>query len=330
MTLPSSGAISLLDIQNEYGGTNPIGLNEYYRGGGLVPNTSENTGVPTSGTIQLDDFYGASAGATSYSVDILLMAGSGGVFSDSENGDHAGGSGAGGLYTTTTTITPSTAYTVTIGGGGASFSNGGNTSFTGLSNAVGGGYARASALTFTGNPGGSGGGGGAHGYGSLTPAVPLVPGGTATSGQGNAGGSGTGTVSPYKAGGGGGKGSAGTPGSSQAGGGPGGTGYDLATFKGGSATPVAYGGGGSANGLPLGSPPYVYPGRFDYQTPPPNTGAGVQGEIQGGGKSGTSGILIVRYSGSTQKGSGGTTYTATVGGTTYFFHEFTTSGTFTG
>jgi hypothetical protein len=57
MVLPSSGLISLLDIQNEFGGTNPIGINEYYRNGGLVP--GNNTNVPTSGIISLADFYGA-------------------------------------------------------------------------------------------------------------------------------------------------------------------------------------------------------------------------------------------------------------------------------
>lgn len=57
MALQSSGAISLSDIQDEFGGSNPISLSEYYRNGSYV--TSNNTGVPTSGTIQLDDFYGA-------------------------------------------------------------------------------------------------------------------------------------------------------------------------------------------------------------------------------------------------------------------------------
>lgn len=61
MTLPSSGTITLLDLQNEFGGSNPIGLSEYYRGGAYVPNTSTNSGVPTSGTISLSDFYGAAA-----------------------------------------------------------------------------------------------------------------------------------------------------------------------------------------------------------------------------------------------------------------------------
>ena len=76
MTLPSSGPISLLDIQNEFGGSNPIGLDEYYRGGALVPaGTAAGTGssqtapltpaapvqIATSGTIQLSMFRGTSA-----------------------------------------------------------------------------------------------------------------------------------------------------------------------------------------------------------------------------------------------------------------------------
>lgn len=61
MTLPASGAISLLDIQNEFGGANPISLNEYYRGGANVPNTTTNAGIPTSGAISVDNFHGTSA-----------------------------------------------------------------------------------------------------------------------------------------------------------------------------------------------------------------------------------------------------------------------------
>jgi hypothetical protein len=50
MTLQSSGSISMSDIQSEFGGSNPISLNEYY---GVV------SGVPSSGTISIDDFYGS-------------------------------------------------------------------------------------------------------------------------------------------------------------------------------------------------------------------------------------------------------------------------------
>lgn len=57
MPLPNSGAITLTDLQAEFGGSSPISLSEYYRGGGLT--TENNTGVPTSGAISLSDFYGA-------------------------------------------------------------------------------------------------------------------------------------------------------------------------------------------------------------------------------------------------------------------------------
>ena len=57
MALQSSGVISLSDLQTEFGGTNPISMSEYYRGGSYV--TDNNTGVPTSGTISLSNFYGA-------------------------------------------------------------------------------------------------------------------------------------------------------------------------------------------------------------------------------------------------------------------------------
>jgi hypothetical protein len=60
MALPSSGPLSLSDIQTEFGGTNPISLNEYYAGGGLVPAGTSGTygAVPTSGQISVQNFYG--------------------------------------------------------------------------------------------------------------------------------------------------------------------------------------------------------------------------------------------------------------------------------
>jgi len=61
MTLPASGPISLMMIRNEFGGPTPVHLNQYYRGGGRVPNTPANAAIPTSGAISLSDFYGATA-----------------------------------------------------------------------------------------------------------------------------------------------------------------------------------------------------------------------------------------------------------------------------
>jgi len=56
MALPDSGVLSLDDIQTEFGGTNPISMSEYYRGGSFV--TNNNTDIPTSGEISFSDFYG--------------------------------------------------------------------------------------------------------------------------------------------------------------------------------------------------------------------------------------------------------------------------------
>ena len=78
MALQSSGAISLNNIAAEFGGSTPHQLSEYYRNGGLV--TSNNTNVPTSGTIDFADFYGAvkqilvtlSSGATNQNVQTLF------------------------------------------------------------------------------------------------------------------------------------------------------------------------------------------------------------------------------------------------------------------
>lgn len=46
-------------IAGEFGGSVPHSLSEYYRGGGLVPNSPINAAIPTSGTIAMGNFYGA-------------------------------------------------------------------------------------------------------------------------------------------------------------------------------------------------------------------------------------------------------------------------------
>jgi hypothetical protein len=62
MALQGSGAISFLDLKNEFGGnaTN-IRLSEYYRNNNLRVKTNdnnENTSIPSSGQISLNNFYG--------------------------------------------------------------------------------------------------------------------------------------------------------------------------------------------------------------------------------------------------------------------------------
>jgi hypothetical protein len=58
MTLQSSGPISINDLKTEFT-SSANDLLSYYRGGGIVPDTGANSGVPTSGAISLEDFYGA-------------------------------------------------------------------------------------------------------------------------------------------------------------------------------------------------------------------------------------------------------------------------------
>lgn len=78
MALTSSGQLKLSEIQTEWGGSNPIGLSEYYTGGTLVSATSGNTGrvitnIPASGTIKISNFYSTAAGtAGSSSADVTI------------------------------------------------------------------------------------------------------------------------------------------------------------------------------------------------------------------------------------------------------------------
>jgi hypothetical protein len=70
MAIPGPGtAISINTIVAEFGGTAPHSISEYYRGGGLVPNTPGNAAIPTSGTIALGNFYG-SANRVVYTITI--------------------------------------------------------------------------------------------------------------------------------------------------------------------------------------------------------------------------------------------------------------------
>lgn len=84
MTLPLSGPLSLNDIQGEFGGTNPIEIDEYYRGGANVPDTAANADIPQSGLVGIGSFYGgdntaASSDLFSFSTFTFTNAGSTGA-----------------------------------------------------------------------------------------------------------------------------------------------------------------------------------------------------------------------------------------------------------
>jgi hypothetical protein len=65
MTVPAV-TVALTDIQTEFGGSNPISLSEYYKGGSYVMAgvTDPNT-IPASGQISLSDFRSAYTGPLS-------------------------------------------------------------------------------------------------------------------------------------------------------------------------------------------------------------------------------------------------------------------------
>jgi hypothetical protein len=317
MTLQSSGAISLANIQTEFGGANPISLSEYYRGAGYT--TTNNTSVPTSGTISIANFYGTSATQPGLVVDVLILAGGGGgggSYSDGSTG--GGGGGAGGLRIITS-LTVSGASSVVIGAGG--YEDGGYSYFMSTSYLAFGGGGGGSETNYygslNGRPGGSGGGAAEASDGSLP--------GSGTPGQGNNGGP--------DLGGGGGYSSAGSRGSYLGTfTGDGGTGYNLLNFAGSPNLGVAGGGAGQGafiNGNNVSAIATDGGGTTD-ENASINTGGGGGGATAGSSRGyGGSGRVMIRYPGSTIKATGGVIYFSNIGGTLHAIHDFTTTGTFT-
>ena len=81
MALDASGTLSLGDIQTEFGGSNPIGMSEYYGDGDYVPDGSadgDGNAIPESGAIDISDFYDTS--------NVAYIDASGG--SESNSGDY--------------------------------------------------------------------------------------------------------------------------------------------------------------------------------------------------------------------------------------------------
>lgn len=310
-------------------------------------NTTTNTVETYNGTI----WIAVGDQSAPYTVDYLIVAGgaggAGGQDSDYYGG---GGGGAGGYLSSSLSATPNTAYTITVGAGGAggaSAGSGGATSSPGVQGsnssafsqtAIGGGYG-AQAGPNTSYPGGSGGSGGGATSGTVTQSPA-----SGTAGQGNAGGVGNSGAYPYGAAGGG---AGAVGGNAQSvnqpgiGGGTGGVGLNwqsLGTF-------YAGGGGGGGAGNTTGNGADGGPGgnggggaggspsSRNGTAGTANTGGGGGGGsggpqgssgTPGDGAAGGSGIVIVRYLG-VQRATGGTVTSS--GGYTY--HTFTSSGTYT-
>jgi hypothetical protein len=135
MTLPT-GQISFSDIQTEFGGSNPISLDEYYKNGTYIKNTDYAPSLNTSGSISLSQLQGSkktvynlAAFVTSQnwtvplenngSVDVYMEGGGGGGGMRSNYwGGYGGDGGNGGIASKTLTVTPNTEYYVEVGAGG--------------------------------------------------------------------------------------------------------------------------------------------------------------------------------------------------------------------
>ena len=225
MTLPSSGQLSLTQIQGEFGGTGSIGLKEYYAGGLYVspgtlgyPNGTA-TPIPSSPSqISISNFYGATAVeggsaklvvgngtfqnivtlpsvATWIYVKMTGAGGGGGGGDASRNG----GSGGGGSYTSAIVRLPATTSTKVISGG-IGLGGSGTDETTRLGGAGGDGFSFPMSGFFSGlggqggtqgpsgNSGSGGGGGGSTAliYMADSVTVPIL----AVAGAGGGGGAG--------------------------------------------------------------------------------------------------------------------------------------------
>ena len=284
---------------------------------GLFLNTSsgiiyENTGTLStpiwssrlSSSVTLDQVYPLSTVIGDYSIptDVIssspsfgasveyLVVGGGGSGGADNAGANGGGGGAGGYRTGTGFTVSAQAYTITVGGGGAS------STFSTITSAAGG----AGATGGSGNAGGSGGSGGGG-----------------SSGNAGAGGAGdTPDTTPDQ----GFAGGAGRAGFAQAGGGGGSSAVGLDGINGGT------GGAGTSNSISGGTVTYAAGGTQGAGgAGTANTGNGGGGSSAGNAGAGGSGIVIIRYTTNTIGATGGTiTYS---GG--YTIHTFLTSGTFT-
>lgn len=100
MAIPSTGAISLQDIEDEFGGTGTISLSEYYLNGAYV--TANNTGVPTGGQISMGNLRGTVKGYY-MTYEIIGGGGEGGGGSYGGTGNAGGSSSFSGSGITTVT-----------------------------------------------------------------------------------------------------------------------------------------------------------------------------------------------------------------------------------
>ena len=287
----------------DYGEWKPIevtgltyGDNGYYlsfEGGGIMSATGGDS-TDTDGDYKAVSFTqdGTFTPSADGYVEYLVIAGGGGGGGNA-GATGGGGGGAGGYRTGMLPVTASTAYSITVGDGGARETNGDDSVFSTITSTGGGQGAESSGA---GAAGGSGGGGSRNS---------CTAGGAGTAGQGFAGAAGC-TGGGDGNGGGGGAGAVGAGGASGVIGGAGGVG--LASSITGSSVFRAGGGGGGGYDSDVGGAGGNGGGGkgADGQSEAgtagtPNTGGGGGGGGDESGADGTyggaggSGIVIIRY-----------------------------------
>jgi len=291
MPIPGPGtAISMTTIATEFGGTVPHSLSEYYRGGGLVPNSPGNAAIPTSGQIAMGNFYGSAnrtaialtISANSFNYDVYTNRGPTYVAGTSDitvtvNPGITVGSTSAPTYALLVPSAFNPADTVTVinngliqamGGGGG---GGGPAAPSSPGSPGGGGGSalyvnRPTTVTNNGTIAGGGGGGGGAGYAVGPKGNQPSTGGGGGGGagtNGGAGGSGGGVIPGAR------QGSPGSPGTSPAGGAGGpsalgnnggaGGGRGAGGSAGASAPNGGPGAGGAAGNYIVGNPFVTWP-----------------------------------------------------------------------
>jgi len=261
--------------------------------------------------------------APSISISYLIVAG-GGAGGGHINTNYGGGGGAGGMLTgTKNDASSATNYSITVGAGATSGTNGSDSQAFGITATGGGGggwYNNTTPSDAVGKDGGSG-GGGASGYASG--ALPPFAGGSGVSGQGNNGGEANNSGGYQSAGGGGAGAVGGSVSGSGGAGGDGGVGVastitGSSVFYAGGGGGSGYNGNGGAGGNGGGGTGGTSGGGGNATDGTTNTGGGGGGGINalGNGGTGGSGIVILSYANTytlTNPGGGLVLSTATVG-----------------
>ena len=289
----------------DYGEWKPIevsgltyGTNGFYlsfAGGGIMSATGGDS-IGTDGDYKYNTFLsdGTFTPSADGFVEYLVIGGGGGG-----GNTYGGGGGAGGYRTGYLEVTGATAYSITVGAGGArsssvaAGSSGTNSVFSTITSIGGGGGGGW-------NTGGGGAGSGGSGGGASGGDGPYT-GGTPTSGQGYAGGT---SEDNYSGGGGGGAGAVGANGTDEGAGVAGGAGL-ASSITGSSVTRAGGGGSGSwynNNGVGSGGSGGGGNGasfNTASTSPTANTGSGGGGGNHGEGNplgtNGATGVVILRY-----------------------------------